>query len=208
LWFSAVAPSSAQEYVGGRDFLTVYEIDLIREAQEPNRRIEQYLVFASLRMELIRQQLSVEKPGRSAEIHRNLGQYGKIIDAVDMVVDDALVREIDIQKGLELLTTKEKEFLAALEKIRSDKPNDLERFEFVLEDAIEITADSIELASGDLGERKREVVESDARERKEIEGSLSDVERRAAEKVKAKEAEAERKRPSLLKPGEKKEPPR
>ena len=78
---------SAQEYLGERDFLTTYEADLIREAQEPNLRIETYLELAALRIELVKQLMGKEDAGRGAKIHRNLEEYGRILEAIDMVID-------------------------------------------------------------------------------------------------------------------------
>lgn len=207
LLFAAPLAVSAQEYVGGRDFLTEHEVDMIREAQEPNKRIETYLHFALLRLELIKQKLAVEAPGRSVEIHRNLGEYSQILEAIDMVVDDALMREADITKGMELITTQETEFLAALKNIEENPADDHWRYEFVLADAIDITNDSLELAQGDLGERKANVEAADAAQRRDIEGSMAPEMREEMQKAKkaaeAKAAEEKRKRPTLLKPGEK-----
>jgi hypothetical protein len=200
---------SAQEIVGGQEFLTEHEVDLIREAQEPNTRIETYLHFALLRLELIKQKLAVEAPGRSVEIHRNLGEYSKIIEAIDMVVDDALVRETDIAKGMELIGKQEADFLATLKSIEEKPADDHWRYEFVLDDAIDITNDSVELAQGDLEQRKRDVESADAEQHRAIEGTLAPEMREQKEKAKkaaeAQAAEEKRKRPTLLKPGEKKE---
>jgi hypothetical protein len=201
--------ASAQEYIGGRDFLTEHEIDMIREAQEPNKRIETYLHFALLRLELIKQKLAVEAPGRSADIHRNLGEYSKIIDAIDMVVDDALVRDADIAKATEMITKQENEFLATLKNIDENPASDHFRYEFALDDAMEITSDSIDLMQGDLAERKQEVLESDAENKKDVVDSMAPAMRKEVEQARKaaakREAEEKRKRPTLMKPGEKKE---
>jgi hypothetical protein len=206
-----VAPllSTAQEYIGGRDFLTEHEVDMIREAQEPNKRIETYLHFALLRLELIKQKLAVDTPGRSVDIHRNLREYSRIIEAIDTVVDDALVRELDIVKAIELITQQETTFLAALSKIEENPAEDHFRYEFVLDDAIEITADSLDLTQGDLAERKLEIEETDADDRKAVDDSMAPAVRKETEKIReaarTKEEEQKRKRPTLMKPGEKKE---
>ena len=198
---------SAQEYIGGGDFLTDHEVEMIREAQEPDKRIETYLHFALLRLELIKQKLAVEEAGRSVAIHRNLGEYSQIIDAIDLVVEDALLHEVEMGKAIELLTKQESEFLATLKNIEEKPADDHWRYEFVLDDAIEITGDSIELAKADLGERKREIMEADAEDRKEIRDSMVPAAREGMEKAKKatarKEAEEKRKRPTLLKSGEK-----
>lgn len=208
--FVLLAPfaSTAQEFIGGRDFLTDHEVDLIREAQEPNKRIETYLHFGLLRLELIKQKLAVEAPGRSVDIHRNLGEYTKIIEAIDTVVDDAVVRDADIIKAIELITKQETEFLAALKKIEENPADDHFRYEFVLDDAMEVTSDSLDQIQGDLAERKREILEKDGGDRKAIEDSMSPEMRKEMEKVReaarTKETEEKRKRPTLLKPGEEK----
>ena len=82
------APLGAQEIGGGKEFLTDYEIDVLRDNQKPKERIAAYLKFASLRLELVDQLSAVEEAGRGAKLHRNLEEYSRIIEAVDTVIDD------------------------------------------------------------------------------------------------------------------------
>ena len=199
---------TAQEYIGARrEFLTDHEIDAIREAQDPNLRILRYLEFAKLRIELIRLRLGEEKPGRSKIIHRTLKEYGHIVEAVDTVIDDALDREFDIQPTIEPLLTRQQAFLAALEKIADNPAEDHFRYQFVLEDAIDITRDSIELTEGDLGARKAEILEADARDVAKREASMVPELKEEMEEIRAVEKKKKRKRPTLLRPGEKKDRP-
>ncbi len=197
----------AQDYLGGeRDFLTPHEADLIRVAQEPNERIEQYLHFARLRLELVRQTLLKKDLARSKLIHQNLEEYGRIIEAMDLVIDDAAADKIDVSVGLGILAEHGKEFLATLEKIQEEPADNSWAYEFVLEDSIEITRDSMELAMEDLGDRGRRIAEADAAE-KAKRRTLMTPERRkdvakAEAKAEAKNTERSRKRPTLLKPGE------
>ncbi len=200
-------PLPAQDFLGGgRDFLTNHEADLIREHQEPNERIEQYLEFARLRVELVRQALLKEDPGRSKLIHRNVNEYGRIIEAIDMVVDDAAADEVDLSKSLALLAEREKEYLAALEQIQEKPAEDHWAYEFVLEDAVEITRDSMEVALEDLGYRGRRILESEEKEKERQRALMTPERRKDVEKVE-KKVEAEKKKqeskaPTLLKPGE------
>ncbi|MBI1357106.1 MAG: hypothetical protein GC160_22420 [Acidobacteria bacterium] len=199
-------PAGAQEWLGANDFLTEHEVDQVREAQEPNLRIETYLSFVALRMELINQLLAKEEAGRGGKIHKNLDELGRILEAVDMVIDDALLRDVDLTKGMELLRANETALLARLEEIQASDPEDLWRFEFVLEDAIEIAGDSLELAGVDPNERKRELIEADdaekaAREKTMSAERLKDVQSVKQEAAKT-EQKVEQKRPSLLKKGE------
>ncbi len=202
-----LAPLGAQEIGGGKEFLTDYEIDVLRDNQKPKERIAAYLKFASLRLELIDQLLAVQEAGRGAKLHRNLEEYSRIIEAVDTVIDDALARNLDMDKAFEGLIDSEQKFLARLEKLQQAEPDDLWRYEFVLEDAIEMTRDSIELSAQDLGDRRRVVLQEDRQEQQRREATMSasrkkDVDRDRAKQT-AKETEYKDKRPTLLRPGEK-----
>ena len=197
-------PVSAQDFGGFTDdFLTDHEADIIRVAQEPSKRIGHYLHFARLRLELVTQALRKEKAGRSKLIHRNLEHYGRIIETIDLVIDDAAVDKADLSKGMALLVENEEGFLAWLEQIQENPAQDLWAYEFVLEDAIDITRDSLELALEDLGDRGRRIVEADAKEEKERRVMMTPERRKDVEEVKEKEAEYKGKHPTLLKPGEK-----
>ena len=86
-------PAFGQEILVTKDFLTEFEADQIRLAQDPNERIPIYLQFAKLRLALIDQLLAKEELGRGAKVHDNLSELGRIVEAVDMVIDDALLRD-------------------------------------------------------------------------------------------------------------------
>ena len=200
-------PLAGQDLLGGgRDFLTDHEADLIRENQEPDDRIGQYLHFARLRIELVRQALLREDAGRSKLIHRNLEEYGRIVEAIDFVIDDAAADQVDLADALKTLAEHEKEFLTALERIRENPADDHWTYEFVLEDAIEITRDSMELTLEDLGDRGRRILEADAREKKRQRALMTPERRKDVEKLEKKaqseEQEQKSKSPTLLKPGE------
>jgi hypothetical protein len=196
-----------------RDFLTADEIDQIREAQEPNARIALYAKFAKERIEMVKNLLAKDKPGRSILIHDALEDYTKILDAVDDVTDEALARKVDMKPGLTALAKAEQETLPVLQKISDTKPKDLERYEFVLRSALEGTTDSLELAQEDLGKRTKDVEAREARQKKAVEDAMTPVERearQAADKKAAEQAAAEqqkqpRKPPTLMRPGEKKQ---
>lgn len=200
------ASAFAQEILISRDFLTEFEADQIRLAQDPNQRIPTYLEFAQLRLALVDQLLAKEELGRGAKVHDNLSQLGRIIEAVDMVVDDALLRDADISKTVEPLLTAEREMLSRLQAIQETDPDDLWRYEFALEDAIYILEDSIEITSEDLVTRKNELIESDDAEKAAREKTMSQQRREEVQQVKQEqqkeETEREKKRPSLLKKGE------
>lgn len=198
--FAIAATVFAQQ----RDFLSSDEVEQVRLAQEPNERIELYLKFAEKRIDLVEQLLSKNKPGRSILIHDTLDDYSKIIEAIDTVGDDALRRKLPIDKGMEAAVKAEKLFLAKLNKIEPAEPDDLSRYSFVLQTAIDTTNDSLEASAEDASKRSQQVAAQDAQEQKERETMMKPSEVEAKKKAQAAEAEKKKKAPTLMRPGEKK----
>jgi hypothetical protein len=195
-------PAAAQ-----RDFLTSDEADQIRDAQEPNARLQLYVHFARQRIDQVKSLIASAKPGRSALIHDLLEDYTNILDAIDTVSDDALKHRKNIEIGTKLVAKTEPEMLKTLESIAESNPKDLSRYDFALKQAIGATNDSMELAGGDLEKRSTEVAEKAAKEKKEIESlsARSPEEKKEGQKLAALPADEKpaRKPPTLLRPGEK-----
>lgn len=201
----ALAVLAASPLRAQNDFLTADEIDQVREAQEPNTRLNLYVAFAKLRIELVRQLVAKEKAGRSIIIHDQLDQYTKIIEAIDTVADDAIRRKVDVTEGMKAVAGAEKEMLAVLRKVEESAPKDVGRYQFVLKNAIDTTEDSAELSQQDMNTRTADVAAKDERDRKERQ-SLSTPEKaeeaQQDEKKAASETKKQRKVPSLRRKGE------
>jgi hypothetical protein len=207
-WFAIIVVFAASGFAQERDFLTADEIDQIREIQEPNARLKLYVLFARQRLALLQQYLSKEKPGRSALIHDALEDYTHIIEAIDTVADDALVRKVNLELGMKEVATAEAEMLATLEKVEDSAPKDLSRFEFVLKNAIDTTSDSKELSEQDLHTRTTDLEAQEKKEKQDKEALLGDKEKkeRAKEKKTADttdDGKPKPKPPTLYRPGEK-----
>jgi hypothetical protein len=187
---------------GQRDFLTADEADQIRLAQDPNLRVQVYLAFARQRLSLIEQAVAEEKTGRSKLIHDLLEDYTQIIDAIDIVSDDALRRKLNIAEGMKLVAEATKEMSARLEKLRDSGPRDIARYEFALDNAIDTTRDSAELAMEDLGKRSAEVETRAKKEIAEREESMRPEEVEAKRVEEKKAAATKRKAPTLRRKGE------
>ena len=205
----AALPLAAQPE---RDFLTADETDQIREAQEPNQRLALYARFAKERLDLVKNLLSKDKPGRSILIHDALDDYQKIIDALDDVADDALQRKLDIKPGMTAVAKMEKEALPVLQKLRENPPKDSARYEFVLREAVETTADSLQGAEQDPEKRAAAVEARDEKEKKDVRDAMATPDglaKKADGKSDQKSGEdadkpAQKKPPTLCRPGEKK----
>jgi hypothetical protein len=197
-----------------RDFLTSTEVDQIREVQEPVARIKLYLTFARQRLDQVQSLMTKDRPGRSGEVRQLLEDYVSIVDAIDTVADDALVRKVDVTTAPTEIVNGEKKFLDLLQKIQTSAPRDLEMYDFDLKEAIAATGDSIDLANEGLGVRAKEVT-SKAEKEKKVVADVNREEKKlgtdpAADKAEAAAEDATkpaRKPPTLYRPGEKPDDP-
>ena len=186
-----------------RDFLTPNEIEQVRESQAPDDRLLLYVHFARQRMDLLQDYLVHEKQGRSIFIHNTLEDYSRIIEAIDSVSDDALRHNRPIDKGMTAVIASEKDFLEKLQKVEDGEPKDLDRFKFVLEEAIDTTKDSRELSLEDAKKRGVELASKDAKEKQEREAMMPSKEVDERKKASPSGDNPQKKIPSLYRPGEK-----
>jgi hypothetical protein len=188
-----------------RDFLTPDEVEQVRDAQDPNDRLALYVHFATQRIDMVETYLTKEKPGRSIFIHNTLEDYSHIIEAIDTVSDDALKRHKAIDQGLLAVLNAEKDFLDKLNKIQGQNPKDLERYKFVLTEAIDTTSDSREMNLEDSNKRAGELAATEAKEKKERDALMpsNEVKERKKDADAQNPEEQKKKIPTLYRPGEK-----
>jgi len=205
-WLAILLLCTAGGFAQERDFLTADEVDQIREVQEPNARLKLYIVFARQRLSLLQQFLSKEKPGRAALIHDTIEDYTHIIEAIDTVADDAIVRKAQLEVGMKEVATAEAEMLATLQKIEDSAPKDLERYQFALKNAIDTTSDSKELSEEDLHTRTAELEAQEKKDKQDRKALATDEDKKAKKSAADKPGvikAGDQKAPTLYKPGEK-----
>ena len=193
---------SLGSFAQDRDFLTADEVDQVRLAQDPNERLKLYVGFAQSRLSLIEQAVAQEKTGRSKLIHDLLEDFTNLIEAIDTVSDDALKRKVEVSAGLKIVADANKEMLPRLEKIREAAPKDMARYEFALDNAIETTRDSGELAERDVNTRSAEIQTKVKKDIDQREATMRPEEVTAKRVEEKKTEETKRKVPTLRRKGE------
>lgn len=194
--------------VAQRDFLTPDEVEQLRLVQEPGPRLQLYLRYAQQRVDMLEQLFAKRQTGRSGLIHDTLEQITQIIEAIDMNIDDAIRRQRPLEK-LEGIVSAQKELLAKLEALAQREEPDRARYQFALDTALETLRDSIEMNEQDLKDRTLSVQEKEKTLREEREQLLAPERKAELEKERGRiEAEKQgvapgKKKPTLLKPGEK-----
>lgn len=201
-WAAVICLVAAWPCLAQRDFLRADEVDLLRAAQDPNDRLPLYVKFAKERVSMIQQYAAKEKAGRAALIRETLEEYTKIIEAIDMVTDDALRRGRPVEKGLAFVTSGERDMLEALRRLAKSAPSDVAIYKFSLDQAIGATSDSLDLALDDLESRSADIQAKDDKERKEREALMRPEEVEAKRAQQQKDAESQKKAPTLRRPGE------
>lgn len=192
-----------------RDFLTSDEVEKVREAQEPNARLKLYVLFARQRLDQLQRLLGKEKKGRSLEARELLEDYTNIIDALDTVSDDALLKGADLTPGTSAVRDAENRFVTQLQKIKDRPPADLDLYNVALTEALAATTDSLDLSHQDSGRRAMKLNERDDKIKDEAEKVLAaeDPKGKVGEQADAVDAKTDdgkpkRKPPTLYRPGE------
>jgi hypothetical protein len=139
LYGALAAGSSAQTQ---KDYLSSLEADKIREADTPNERITLFLSFADDRIKKLQYELEHPSDNRHAEMVNSLlnAYVGCVDDAAD-IIQLGIEKQQNIRKGIDLMASRTKDFLAILQKIPTDAP-DAELYKDNLDDALEGTRDA------------------------------------------------------------------
>ncbi len=126
-----------------KDYLSPMESDKIRDAETTNDRLKLFVTFADDRLKKFQYELQHPSANRHGEMLNGLmnGYVGCLDDAADLM-QLGIEKQENIRAGVDLINTKAKEFLEALNKIAADKV-DIDIYKDNLDDAIEGTKDAI-----------------------------------------------------------------
>ena len=125
-----------------KDYLSSIEADKIREADTPNERITLFLSFADDRIKKLQYELEHPSENKHAEMVNSLlnAYVGCVDDAADLI-QLGIEKQQNIRKGIDLMASRTKDFLAILQKIPTDAPEAV-LYKDNLDDAMEGTRDA------------------------------------------------------------------
>ena len=126
-----------------KDYLTALEADKIRDAETVNERIKLFLSFADDRLKKFQYELEHPSTNRHGDMLNSLlnAYVGCVDDAADLI-QLGIEKQENIRQGIDLMSSRTKEFLVVLEKLSTDGA-DLELYKDNLDDAIEGTRDAM-----------------------------------------------------------------
>jgi hypothetical protein len=127
-----------------KDYLTSIEADKIRDAETTNERVKLFLTYADDRLKKF--QYEVEHPSQTKHpemLNFLINSYSGCIDDAADLIQLGLEKQDNIREGIDLMSTKTKEFLPILQKFSTDNGPDLQIFKDNLDDAIEGTQDAM-----------------------------------------------------------------
>ena len=126
-----------------KDYLSAVEADKIRDAETVNERIKLFLNFADDRLKKFQYELEHPSSNRHGDMLNSLlnAYVGCVDDAADLI-QLGLEKQDNIRQGIDLMTSRTKEFLVVLEKLSTDG-SERDLYKDNLDDAIDGTRDAM-----------------------------------------------------------------
>jgi hypothetical protein len=142
-FMAAVAPFVRASVPQQKDYLTALEADKIRDAETVNERIKLFLDFADDRLKKFQYELDHPSSNRHGDMLNSLlNAYAGCVDDAADLIQLGLEKQDNIRKGIDLMSSRTKEFLVVLEKLSADGP-EKELYKDNLDDAIDGTRDAM-----------------------------------------------------------------
>ena len=189
------APTRCATQTQNEDALTPDEADQLREEQDPARRIENYLNFAQVRLDLFetfRSQHHDPKYDNGGYLDKVLGQYIAIDNELKDWIEDQYERQGDMRKGLRALLERGPKQLEELHHFQQTPDQYAADYKDSLKEAIDNLSDTLDGAAQAMsgqekrfGQLKREE-KADARAAKE---RTKEARKRAKEEKKLQKKE-------------------
>ena len=127
----------------GDDFLTREEVDAVRDAQEPEKRIPLFLEIADIRLGSVRAALNNAKAGgRTAQ--KKMSEYTEVLEALETTIAEARQKRSPFPKAMEMLKKKLPEAKQFLESLDNESSPLYADYQFTLDEALEVTDELIE----------------------------------------------------------------
>lgn len=123
------------------DYLTAEEVDAVRDAQEPEKRIPLYLEIADLRLGSVRTALASLKPGAGRTAQRKLTEYTRVLEELENAIFTAREKREPFPKAMELLKKKLPESRQFLESLDQDSSPLYRDYQYTLEEAVDMTGE-------------------------------------------------------------------
>ncbi len=138
--FHMVGAATTQE----KDYLSSFEADKIRDAEQPSERIKLFLTFAADRLKKFHYTKDRQTPDRQRKERLNclLEAYTSCIEDAVELISLGREKQTDIHAGIKELRTKGKEYLAELERLAAARA-EVEAYRENLNEAIQVTRDAL-----------------------------------------------------------------
>lgn len=140
----AGAPARAQQ----PDYLTEEEVELVRDTQEPNKRVALFLKFANERLLLFEKALAAGQESADPAVRKDMvNNFIRAVDDATETVEVWIDRGgVDLRKTRPILIKTGAEFLKRLEQAQQSEAGRDEDLRYDLEDAVLATEDLVEVS--------------------------------------------------------------
>jgi hypothetical protein len=135
--------ASGRGYAQPGEFLTREEVDAVRDAQEPEKRIPLYLEIAELRLGALRAAIATVKSGAGRAAQKKLVEYTRVMEALENTIDDARTKRSPFPKAMEQLKARLPEARNFLESLDNEDSPLYKDYQFTLAEAVDTTDDLI-----------------------------------------------------------------
>ena len=139
-WMGRGLPAHAQD---SEDYLTDGEVDSLREAQEPDKRMVLFMDFAQRRLDAVKHELGSTKPDAGRQIQKTLSEYVHIMEDLQDTVDEARDHRVPMTKGLKDIETRGNLYLNFFKSINSQALPVWKDYHYTLDEAMAMTQDEI-----------------------------------------------------------------